>query len=238
MRFFGSAARFPHVDGLFAEFFLSREDNCHLIPSGLTVQAAACAEPLAVVLHAAAHAGSLLGRDVLIIGSGPIGMLAATVARLGGARRICVSDVLDEPLKIARLMGATETLNAGTEQERLAAFGAGAGTFHITFEASGSPHGLAAAIAATAAGGTIVQIGMLPRGLTPAPLNALLAKELRLLGSFRFDAEYSRAVSLLAGGRIDVTPMLTHEFPFDAVLDAFSIAADKRQSMKVSLLPS
>ncbi len=68
VRFFGSAARFPHVQGLFAEFFVAAEENCFVVPERLSDRAAACAEPLAVALHAVEQAGALVGRSVFIAG--------------------------------------------------------------------------------------------------------------------------------------------------------------------------
>jgi L-idonate 5-dehydrogenase len=66
----------------------------------------------------------------------------------------------------------------------------------------------------------------------------VVAKELRLIGSFRFDREYASAVAALASGRIDVSPMLTQEFSFAEVEKAFAVAVDRKQSMKVSLRPN
>ena len=68
---------------------------------------AACAEPFAVTLHAVARAGNLLGRRVLVTGSGPIGVLVVAAARLAGAAQIVVTDLFDEPLAIAERMGAS-----------------------------------------------------------------------------------------------------------------------------------
>jgi len=237
VRFFGSAARFPHVQGLFAELFVAAEANCFVVPERLSDRAAACAEPLAVALHAVEQAGPLVGRQVFIAGSGPIGVLVAAVARLAGAARICVTDLLDEPLLTARAMGATETVNVRTQADRLGAFENDRGCFDVAFEASGHPAGLANALTFTAPGGTVVQVGMLPRGDSPAPLNRVVAKELRLVGTFRFDREYATAVETLVAGRIDVRPMLTHEFAFADVAEAFAMAGDKRHAMKVSLRP-
>lgn len=237
VRFFGSAARFPHVQGLFAEFFVAAGENCFPVPERLSDRAAACAEPLAVALHAVEQAGPLVGRQVFVAGSGPIGVLVAAVARLAGAARICVTDLLDEPLVIARAMGATETVNAQTDADRLGAFAAGRGCFDVAFEASGHPAGLAHALQFTAPGGTVVQVGMLPRGDSPAPLNRIVAKELRLVGTFRFDREYAMAVETLVTGRIDVSPLLTHGFTFAELAQAFATASDKRRAMKVSLRP-
>lgn len=237
MRFFGSAARFPHVNGIFADFFVIHEENCHAIPARLSFKAAACAEPLAVAFHAAAQAGSMLGRKVIIMGAGPIGVLVAAVARFGGAERICITDLLDEPLAIARAMGATETVNVKTQPDRIDAFGSDAGNFDIVFEASGSPRSLASALEVVETGGTIVQIGHLPSGPTSVSLNRVLAKELKLTGSFRFDREFCAAVEALISGDIDVAPILTHEFTFDELHKAFLTAADRRVSIKVSLRP-
>lgn len=237
VRFFGSAARFPHVQGLFAEYFVAAEENCFPVPARLSDRAAACAEPLAVALHAVEQAGSLVGRHVFVAGSGPIGVLVAAVARLAGAARICVTDVLDEPLVIARAMGASETVNAKTAADRLIAFEADRGVFDVAFEASGHPAGLANALQFTTPGGTVVQVGMLPPGNCPTPINRIVAKELRLVGTFRFDREYATAVALLTAGRIEVAPILTHEFSFEELAEAFATAGDKTRAMKVSLRP-
>jgi L-idonate 5-dehydrogenase len=235
VRFFGSAARFPHVQGLFAERFVASEENCFVVPDRLSYRAAACAEPLAVVFHAVEQAGPLLGRHVFIAGSGPIGVLLAAAARLAGAARVCITDLLEEPLAIARQMGATETVNVKVEPTKISDYSADRGTFDVAFEASGHPSGLASCLSVTAPGGTMVQVGMLPRGDTPAPINRIVAKELRMVGTFRFDREYERAVAALVSGQIDVSPILTHAFTFAELDQAFAAAADKRLAMKVSL---
>ncbi len=238
VRFFGSAARFPHVQGAFAENFVAAETNCFVLPPEISFRAAACAEPLAVALHAVAQAGPVLDRSVFIAGSGPIGVLLVAAARMAGASQICVTDLFDEPLAIARAMGATETINVKHDAAKLAAYAANRGSFDVALEASGHPSGLASAIEVSAPGATVVQVGMLPRGLTPAPLNPVVTKELRFIGSFRFDREYEVAVAAIASGRIDVGPMLTNEFTFSELGTAFEIAADRRRSMKVSLRPA
>src|SRR4029078_12021061 len=115
VRYFGSAARFPHVNGLFADFFVASAANCIPIPERLSDQAAACAEPLAITLHpagatgplaialhASSQTGPLAGRQVAVVGSGPIGVLLAAVAKMSGATRIAVTDLFGEPLGIAR----------------------------------------------------------------------------------------------------------------------------------------
>jgi L-idonate 5-dehydrogenase len=113
-RFFGSAARFPHVQGMFAELFIASEAQCVTIPELTPFRVAACAEPLRVTLHAVAAAGAMLGRKVLVTGSGPIGVLVAASARLAGAAEIVVTDLYDEALAIASRMVAKELELIGT----------------------------------------------------------------------------------------------------------------------------
>ncbi len=229
MRFFGSAARFPHVQGAFAELFVARQDQCEIVPPDMDYRVAACAEPLAVTLHAAAQAGPLLGMRVLIVGAGPIGVLLAASARLAGATEITVTDLQDAPLRVAMQMGATLTINVRTQTLE--------GKFDVAFEASGSPAGLSAALGALRPGGRLVQVGMLPSGLTPAPLGPLISREITIIGSFRFHREFGWAAGLLASGRIDVTPILSASFPLSQAQAAFALAADRERAVKVSLVP-
>jgi L-idonate 5-dehydrogenase len=88
---------------------------------------------------------------------------------------------------------------------------------------------------ATLKGGTIVQVGFLPSGAVGVLANKVMAKELNLLGTFRSGLAFNWAVEYLTSGRIDVSPFITHQFGFDRVTDAFTVAADGRQSAKVQL---
>ena len=111
MKFMGSAMRFPHVQGGFRESVTIDEAQAIPIAPTMSMSEAAMAEPLAVCLHAAARAGSLLGARVLVTGCGPIGALAIVSARFAGAKEIVVTDVSDYPLSLAARVGASETIN-------------------------------------------------------------------------------------------------------------------------------
>lgn len=235
VRFFGSAARFPHVQGAFAEYFKVTEGQCFTVPSGLDYSVIACAEPLAVAMHAVARAGNLLGRRVLVTGSGPIGVLIVAAAKLAGAGEIAVTDLHDEVLKFAEAMGATETVNITKAQGRLEQFAQDKGYFDVSIEASGNPRALETCITSTHPGGRIVQVGMLPPGPAPVLVNPLLSKELELVGTFRFHEEFAWAVDALVGGRIRVEPLITERFRFAEADQAFSLASDRTKAMKVSL---
>ena len=233
MRFLGSAMRTPHVGGAFRARFTTEAARAVKLPEGLGVERAAFAEPLSVVLHAAAQAGALLGARVLVTGAGPIGVLAAAVARLGGAREVVVTDLLPEPLAIARAMGADTTYAVAENPDALAPYTADKGYFDVVFEASASAQALGAGLAAARPGAVMVQLGL--GGDVALPLGALVAREVRLVGSFRFHHEFGHALEVLAGGRLDPTPMLTAVVPVAEAERAFALASDRRRAMKVQI---
>ena len=236
VRFFGSAARYPHVQGAFAELFIASEGQCAPIPSSLPYAVAACAEPFAVTLHAIARAGEVLGQRVLITGAGPIGVLAVAAARLAGAAEITVTDLFDEPLEVARQMGAARAINVKTAGAELETLSKGGGSFDVALEVSGNVRALENCIDAVCPGGRIVQVGILPPGNYGVPLNKVLAKELDLVGTFRFHEEFQWAVDALAGGRVNLQPALSQAFNLSEAVDAFELASDRRKAMKVSLV--
>jgi L-idonate 5-dehydrogenase len=237
VRFFGSAARFPHVQGAFAELFIASVLQCVPIPDSLSYRAAACAEPLAVTLHAVARAGNLLGRRVLVTGSGPIGVLVVAAARLAGAAQIVVTDLFDEPLRIAEQMGATQSINVKAASSDLEVFNRDGGWFDIALESSGNARGLENCIDATRAGGRIVQVGLLPHGNAGTPINRVTTKELEIAGTFRFHEEFRWAVDALSTGKVDVEPILSKAFQFSEATTAFELASNRQNAMKVSLIP-
>jgi len=221
---------------MFAELFIASEEQCVAIPESLPFRVAACAEPLGVTLHAVARAGAVLGRKVLITGSGPIGVLVAASARLAGAAQIVVTDRFDEALMIASRMGATEVVNVRTNETRLATYTQEGGSFDLAFEASGNPQALETCIGATRPGGRIVQVGIQPAGQPAVPVNKLVAKELELIGTFLSHEEFGWAVDALVQGRIDVGPILSEDFSLAEAISAFELASDRSKARKVSLV--
>ncbi|WP_297339203.1 L-idonate 5-dehydrogenase [Pseudophaeobacter sp.] len=233
MRFNGSAMRLPHEQGLFRTRIVVSASQCVKVPPEADLGAVACAEPLAVCLHAARIAGDLSGKRVLITGAGPIGVLCSAIAAREGAFEIVVTDLQDEALAVASRMGATRCINVMQDAEAMTVFAADKGHFDVVFECSAAEPAIRSAIAALRPRGTLVQVGV--AGDTPLPLNAVVAKELRVLGTFRFDAEFAEAVEAIVTGRIDVRPMITQNFPLEQALEAFRTATDRSKSVKVHL---
>jgi L-idonate 5-dehydrogenase len=235
--FMGSASKTPHMQGGFATMFDAIPAQCVKIPSHVTFEAAALAEPLAVCLHAVARAGSIRGQRGLIVGAGPIGLLTMRAAQRAGLASVAVADIAAAPLAYAQRLGASAIVDVAADPEALPAI-ASSDPFDVVFEASGTPAGLATAVLAARRGGKIVQIGNLPGGSIPFPANAVMAKELTLLGTFRFGSEFGEAVRLISAGEIDTTEIISARRPLADAPAALRLALDRSQSMKVMLVAS
>lgn len=233
VHFFGSASRYPHMQGAMREQVVVQEKQCLPVPDSLSFELAAFGEPLAVALHAVRSAGSLLGKSVMVVGAGPIGALTLMAARLAGASQVTVVDIVDETLATCSRVGATRTLNAATDPGAIDALAAGKGTIDVCFEASGNYAGLANCIRATRPRGVIVTVGTLNGSSEQCPFNLIMVKSLSVIGSFRFVDEYAWAVDYLSRGVLDVSPLLTAAVPVRNVHDAFTLAADRQRAMKV-----
>lgn len=233
MRFYGSAMPTPHIHGAFRQEIVIEAAQAHPVADGIGDGEAAMAEPLSVALHAVRRAGPILGRRVLVTGCGPIGALIVMVARRAGAVEIVATDIADKALTTALAAGADRVVNTAKDPAALAAYGADKGTFDILFEASGSEKALCGALDSLRPGAIIMQIGM--GGEMTLPVNVITAKELELRGSFRFHEEFAQAVSFLNKRLIDVRPLITASFPFTRFQEAFALAGDRAQAMKVQL---
>jgi L-idonate 5-dehydrogenase len=234
MRFYGSAMRFPHVQGAFRDEIVCEAIQCHPVADHVSMGEAALAEPLAVTLHAARRAGPLLGKRVLVTGCGPIGVLCVIAARRAGAADIVVTDLAPEPLSVARAVGADRAVDLSADPAALDAEKADKGTFDVLFECSGSERALSGAFEVLRPGAVIVQVGLAGQGMT-LPLNMVVAKEFDLRGTFRFHEEYALAVDMLNRRLVDVRPLISATFPLAEAMDAFHLAADRRRAMKVQL---
>ena len=233
MFFLGSASVFPHAQGMFREYFLISAKQCIPVSNQVSLEELALSEPLSVGLHAVNRAGNLCGKKVLISGSGTIGCMVLLAAKLDGAEQITMVDVLEEPLAIARKVGADQTLcvkpSAAPSPELL-------NEFDVAFEVSGAASALGNCIELVRRGGTIVQVGTLPVAGINLFANQIMVKELDIRGSMRFGNVFSRAVRLLESQRLNVQPILTGRFPIAEAAKALQLAFDKTISMKVQIV--
>jgi L-idonate 5-dehydrogenase len=232
LRYLGSAAALPHTAGGFADRLLVETERLVPLPPGLDLGRAALAEPAAVAVHAvgrvAGVGGAVEGRSALVIGAGPIGLLAIAALRRRGAGGIAAADIRPEPLVRAAAIGASTTIDLASGQELPA-------EVDIVIESSGSAAGIAAAVDAAASGGVVVALGQLPGPSVSAALHTTVTREVTITGSSRFDAELPAVVAALADGSLAVDGIVTHHFPLAQAAEAFALARDTARSGKVLL---
>jgi L-idonate 5-dehydrogenase len=233
MLFYGSAMRFPHVQGAFSQSLIALESQCHKIAPGVSMEAAAFAEPFAVTLHAIMRAGSLANRRVLVTGCGPIGALAIVAARVHGALEITATDVSDYTLGVARRVGADSTINVATNTDDITPLKADKGVFDVMIEASGNEQALRLGLEVLKPRGILIQLGL--GGDISIPQNLIVSKEIEIRGSFRFHEEFALAVDLINRRRVDLKPLLTEVLPLHQAEKAFQLAGDRSRAMKVQI---
>ncbi|WP_334152172.1 zinc-binding dehydrogenase [Microbacterium sp.] len=227
--YLGSAARFPHRDGAFAQRVAMPTRMLRALPEGVDLQEAALIEPASVAWHAVSRIGDVTDLSALVVGCGPIGLLAIAVLRARGARHITAVDLHERPLGIARELGADITLQQPDDAD-IAAIDA-----DVVIESSGSHRGLDTAIRGAARGGAVAMVGLLPSGPQPVQVALAIAKELDLLGSFRFNDEIDEVIAALADGTLRIAPVISHVKRWRSAADAFALAADPTVSSKVLL---
>ncbi|MEK6291729.1 MAG: zinc-binding dehydrogenase [Paraburkholderia tropica] len=177
------------------------------------------------------RAGPLLGKRVLVTGSGPIGALIVAAARRAGAAEIVVTDMNTLPLECASRVGADATVNIAQTPDALDRYAIGKGWFDVLFEASGNAAALCGAFNVLKPRAIVVQVGL--GGEMTLPINVIVAKEFDLRGAFRFHEEFATAVELLNKRLIDVRPLISDIFPYQESLSAFQTAGNRSTSMKV-----
>ena len=233
MRFYGSAMPMPHIQGAFAQTLVAEASQCHVIAPSVAPELAAFAEPLAVALHALRRAGDIEGRRVLITGAGPIGALCLLAARAAGAGEVVVTDVLDPVLRLAEVQGADRTINVAKNANWTTDFAQDKGHFDVMFEASGNESALRAGLDVLRPKGVLVQVGL--GGDVTLPQNLIVSKEIEMRGAFRFHEEFAQAVEAINSATLPLAPLLSAQFPMERAVEAFELASDRAQSMKVQL---
>jgi threonine 3-dehydrogenase len=200
-------------DGAFAEFISVPVTNIWYCDKSIPLDVISCFDPLGNAVHTALTF-NLVGEDVLITGAGPIGCMAAGVARQVGARHVVVTDMNPGRLELAKKMGATLTVDVRSEtlaqaQQKL---GMKEG-FDVGMEMSGSPQALNDMLTNMAHGGKIALLGILPP--SQVDWNTVIFNGLTLTGIYgRLMYETWYKVTMLIQGGLDISPLITHHFHY------------------------
>ena len=234
-RMLGSASTKPPTNGGFSQWLLVGAEQCFAVPPQVDDGLGAMMEPFAVALHALKRAGSVAGKQVIVTGGGPIGLLVLIAARACGATMIALSDPVAERRQMALKVGADSAFDpteASFKDQVLALTGGG---FEVLFEASGAPSALHQGFEVVRRGGTLVQIGVYLAPELPVAMNELLVREFQLVGSFRYGNVWEEAIRLVTSGRVNLQPLISRVFPLRQAVEALELACAKTGVVKVQI---
>lgn len=218
---FGIGVKRP---GAFAEYLRLPAENVFPLSESLTDDIAAIADPFGNAIHTA-MAYNLAGEDVLIAGAGPIGCMAAAIAKHAGARHVVVTDINDYRLGLALKLGATSTINVAHEslKIRTEALGIKYG-YTVGLEMSGSAEGLNSMLEVMQNGGNVALLGIQPPG-TAIDWDLVIFKMLTLKGIYGREvfATWFKIEQLIESG-LNIDPIITHHFPIADYKKAFDLS--------------
>ncbi len=220
--------------GCFAEYLAIPAMNAFPLPEMISDDIAAFLDPLGNATHTALSF-DLVGEDVLITGAGPIGCMAAAIARHVGARYVVITDVNDYRLGLAKQMGATHAVNVQKDklEDVIKNLGMTEG-FDVGLEMSGNPQAFRQMLTVMVHGGHVALLG-LPSSEVAIDWNQVIFKGLFIKGIYgreMFETWYKMAAMLQSG--LDISPILTHHFPIGEFQKGFDVMRSG-QSGKVVL---
>jgi len=225
-----------HLSGAFSEYVPIPASKCHTLPDAVSFEEASLVEPLAVAVHAVNFASLEKDEDIGILGSGAVGLMTLQVVNNIGAEKLFAIDTLEYRLDLAKKLGATTTINAKKEdpvKEVLAHGGA-----NTVFEAVGHQKTVQQALSMVKKGGKVVIIGMLEATMELGMLDVTV-KEIEIKGSYGYTSnDFKQALTLIAKGKVEVKPLITHVLPLHDIVKGFDILSQGAENViKVVLKP-
>ncbi len=227
---------YEYAPGGMAEYTPAWKSHSYELPSNISYDEATFIDGLAVAVRGL-HLGSIEpGSELLVIGGGPIGQLISQAAKGFGANRVFLSDVYEKPLEIAEKVGVDDVIDARkesvSEYVRQETGGLGVGA---VFDSTGSEDAIIDGLKALQRGGTEV---LLAGYHEPIKLPFSLISGDRMIRSLANNPyrTFQTAVDLMASGRVDVKPMITHSFPLSQVNEAFDVVTHKVENEAVKVI--
>lgn len=213
--------------------------NAFQIPDGAPLEYVASLEPLACVVHGWDLVHPAPGGTAIIIGGGPIGLLHAQLARLNGAKRVALCDVVPERLREAEKTGVDATINSANENlvKRVLDLTEGRGA-DIVIEAVGRRETWESAAGLARKGGAVLLFGGCPSGTTVGfDAEKIHYGELHVQGAFHHTpSAVERAFRLIVSGQVSIKPLISHELPLERAEEALQLMGSGK-ALKVALRP-
>jgi D-xylulose reductase len=215
----------PPVHGCLTETVVHPAAFTFKIPDNVSFGEAAMVEPFAVGMQAAVKARITPGDIAVVLGAGTIGIMIALAALAGGCSKVLITDVHQPKLDIAGRYEGIVPINISRENAKQLVldhtddWGA-----NIVFEASGASKAISSLVDLCGPGGTIVLVGV-PVHEHSLDIAGAINKEIEIRTVFRYANVFDRALNLIASGKVNLRPLISHTFTFEESILAFERAA-------------
>lgn len=224
--------------GAFAEFVAVPQRILYRLPDHLSFEQAAMVEAVSVAVHAVKRTPLAEDAVVVVVGTGMIGLLVVQALRAAGCRQIVAVDLDEGRLQLAKFFGATHAIKADDPGllEKIRALTGGRGA-DAAFEVVGLPPTVKTAIESVRKGGSVTLVGNL-KPQVELPLQAVVTREITLIGTCASAGEYPECLELIASGKINVTEFISATPPLAEGAQWFErLYAGEKGLMKVLLKP-
>ena len=219
----------PQLPGLLREYATIPAHNATPVPASFNYTQASLIEPVAVIMHMLELVDIHPGDTVAVLGAGPMGLLAAAIARHAGATQILVADKLPHRIRMAQNLGATVAVPISQFRDAVLDKTRGRGV-DVSIDAAGAAETINTALAVTRMGGTFVLIGIPNHVPVAVDLYSLQAKEIRFQPVKRSNHRAQPAIALLAAGAIPEA-IVTHRVSLEQAPAAFEMLAEYRDGI-------
>ena len=215
-------------DGAFAQYVRTRARHVYRVPSGLSLEEAAFAEPAATSLNGLRRTRLAAGDRAAVLGDGVIGFITAQMCACMGAARVVLIAPTSDHEKVAAQLGITlfDSSKSDPLEEVPRILG---GPPEIVCECSGNPEALNTAIHLTAPGGRINVLSITGAPSVAADIDSLVTRDIIMVGSLASPNAFVPALRLLASGAIKVRPLISRIYPFEQAVEAFNFVRLRSQ---------
>ncbi|KEA65649.1 2,3-butanediol dehydrogenase, R-alcohol forming, (R)- and (S)-acetoin-specific [Marinobacterium lacunae] len=227
-------------NGAFAEYVNVPANLLYALPDGFPTEAGALIEPLAVGMHAVKQAGDLLGKTIVVVGAGTIGLCTIICARAAGAARVIALEMSKARKEKALEVGASMVIDPSECDaiEMIQSMTRGCGA-DLSFECIGHKDTAKLALDLIRKGGKTVLVGVFEE---PSAFNffELVATEKQLIGSLAYNGEFADVIAMINDGRIDISPLISGRIHISEILDKGfeELVSNKDRNVKIIVSPT
>ncbi len=228
VEFFGT----PPIDGALREFVVMPEECLFPLPEGLGYDEGVLSEPLSIGIYGVRLGDFRLGQDAAITGAGPIGLSVLFAVKAAGARRVFISDLLPERLRMAEKLGADRTVDAKKDNiAEIVMKETGGRGVDVGFEAAGQQATFTDSTDSVRIGGRAVIYGIPSDDRMEFTAHKIRRKEMSIINVRRASHTTETALELIADKGRDFRGLVTHSFPLENVREAIDLVAGYRDGV-------